>query len=101
MKAHKIQIYFGLSRPNGTELTLDEWLGFESGVLAKSIPGFTVTESIGYWNGEKERSKIVTVIIETSSLVPTIRMVAEVYKDRFEQEAVLVTEELGIRTALI
>lgn len=89
-------VYFGRNRPDGGTVSDADWQGFLDGVVTPKFPdGFTVVEGTGQWKGrsgivERERSAIVTVL-HTGSAADrdAVAAVAEEYKRRFRQEAVL------------
>jgi len=51
--------------------------------------GFTIVESVGYWNGEMEKSVIVT-ILDTDINVFDIVGICNVLKDKLQQNSILV-----------
>ena len=53
------------------------------------IDGFTIQEVQGYWQGVPEKSYIITVLTDKSS--GDIDKVAELLRDRYNQDAVIVT----------
>ena len=53
------------------------------------IDGFTIQEVQGYWQGVPEKSYIITVI--TDKLSRNVDRVAELLRNRFNQDAVIVT----------
>ena len=53
------------------------------------IDGFTIQEVQGYWQGIPEKSYIITVATDKSSW--HIDRVAELLRDRYNQDAVMVT----------
>ena len=53
------------------------------------IDGFAIQEVQGYWQGVPEKSYIITVATEKSSW--HIDRVAESLRDRYDQDAVMVT----------
>lgn len=89
-------VYFGRNRPDGGTVSDAEWGEFLDAVVTPKFPnGFTVVEGTGQWKGqsglvERERSAIVTVL-HTGSAADrgAVADVAEEYKRRFRQEAVL------------
>ena len=52
------------------------------------IDGFTIQEVQGYWQGVPERSYIITVATDNEG---AIDKVAELLRDRYNQDAVMVT----------
>ena len=53
------------------------------------IDGFTIQEVQGYWKGIPEKGYIITVATDKSSW--NIDRVAELLRDRYDQDAVMVT----------
>jgi hypothetical protein len=89
-------LYFGRNRPGGGTVTDDEWQNFLDQVLTPRFPaGLTVVAATGQWKGrsglvEEEQSHIVTVFHPpTEAARRAISDVAQEYKRRFQQEAVL------------
>ena len=61
-------------------------------LAAEGINGFTVTEHIGYWKGEPEKSLSVTVVYDSNDLTAfSPHAVAGAMAKQFYQEAVLYT----------
>ena len=89
-------VYFGRNRPDGGTVSDSEWQGFLDRVVTPKFPdGFTVVEGTGQWKGrtgmvERERSAVVTFLHAGSAADRgAVAAVAEEYKRRFRQEAVL------------
>jgi len=89
-------VYFGRNRPGGGEVSDAEWQAFLDDVVTPRFPaGLTVVSASGQWRGqsgavEREQAEVLTVL--HSGDEPARRAVAEVaeeYKRRFGQEAVL------------
>lgn len=51
---------------------------------------FSVTDGIGYWKGKPEAIKILTIISHSYEDALIVHRIADAYKKRFYQEAVLV-----------
>jgi Protein of unknown function (DUF3574) len=88
-------LYFGRNRPGGT-VSDAEWERFLAEVVTPRFPqGLTVLEASGQWQGaagvvEQERSQVVTIFHpDTEAARRSIREIAQEYKRRFQQEAVL------------
>lgn len=89
-------VYFGRNRPDGGTVSDAEWQEFLDTVVTPKFPsGFTVVEATGQWRDrsgvvERERSAVVT-FLHTGSAADqgAVAEVAEEYKRRFRQEAVL------------
>lgn len=90
-----LQLFFGLSRPDGGTVSEQQWQTFRDQVLATTFEGFTEYEATGWYKGQSERTKVV-VIIATEPDAPRARDVAARFAERFHQESVmLVTTPLG------
>ncbi len=88
-------LYFGRNRPGGT-VSETEWQRFLTEVVTPRFPqGLTVLEASGQWQGaagvvEQERSQVVTIFHpDNEAARRSIREIAQEYKRRFQQEAVL------------
>ncbi|HEY3249497.1 MAG TPA: DUF3574 domain-containing protein [Ignavibacteria bacterium] len=93
----KTELYFGLSKPDGRNVTNEEFLAFTDTVISKFFPeGFSVINLDGKWyDPEKqktisEESRLVVRLSkmndEVSANIDTIRAK---YKRYFNQQAVL------------
>jgi hypothetical protein len=88
-------LYFGRNRPGGT-VSDTEWQRFLTEVVTPRFSqGLTVLGASGQWQGpagvvEQERSQVVTIFHpDTEAARQSIREIAQEYKRRFQQEAVL------------
>jgi hypothetical protein len=89
-------LYFGRSIPGGGEVTDSAWRAFLTEVVTPAFPdGLTVTEGTGQWRGAdgnviSERSEILTLLHSgsTADEAKVLRL-ADAYRTRFHQEAVL------------
>jgi len=88
----RVRMFLGLSFPGGGGVSLQQWQEWERNVLAKQLVGFNVVESTGYYKGQPERSKVVTVIVfkDDKETMKKIKAVAQDYAKRFGQDSVLV-----------
>ena len=94
------QLFFGLTRRDGSEVSGADWRGFVDSVLTPRFPeGLTTLEASGQWRMQggasagtivREQSRVVLLLhpycAERERAV--LAVVAE-YKRRFDQEAVL------------
>ncbi len=100
----KDELYFGLNKPNGTQISETEWQNFLNQVITPRFKkGLTVLDTQGQYlsnNGElvKEKSRVVILIYEMNA--ETNRAIDEIideYKRRFEQESVMrITNEVKV-----
>ena len=84
-------MFFGLSVPSGGSVSLQEWQAFQQDEIAKVFEGFNVVDSVGYYKGKPERSKIVTVIIKSKDL-PKAKALASLYAKTFKQDSVMIVK---------
>lgn len=84
----RVRLYFGLSLPGGGAVSLQDWNRFRDGEIAKAFEGFNVVDSVGFYKGKPERSKIVTLIVKESE-VPKIKKLAKSYAKKFRQDSVM------------
>lgn len=87
----RLRMFFGLSLPaeaGGGAVSLADWRDFRDNDLAKTFDGFNIVDSVGYWRGKAERSKVVTLVLEESD-IPKARALAARYAKRFKQESVM------------
>jgi hypothetical protein len=68
----RVRLYFGLSLPQGGGVSLKQWHDFQNTVLAKTFDGFNVVDSTGFYKGQPERSKIVTILTNQQGM-PNVR----------------------------
>ncbi len=88
---YRVRLYFGLSLPSGGGVSLRQWENFQQDVLAKSFEGFNVVDSTGYYQGQPERSKIVTIIVNQSQM-GMVKSVASRYATEFGQDSVMMVK---------
>lgn len=92
----RLEIIFGMSRPNGAAIAEDAWESFlESEVTPRFPDGFTVIQAAGQWrsgNGfiAKEKSSILVIWhTPTANSEANVELIRSVYKARFNQESVM------------
>lgn len=91
------EIYFGLSRPDGTTITETDWDNFVNEEIVPRFPeGFTIVDSKGYWHDYStnvtisENSKIVIIYGGFSEEdIQKIIDLKNIYKEEFEQDSVM------------
>jgi hypothetical protein len=94
----QITLYFGRGWRGG-EVSDAEWTGFVADAVAPRFPnGFTVWDATGQWRDSAgvvvhERSKVVRLVTDDPvGARVAAAAIANEYRRRFEQEAVLETE---------
>lgn len=90
------RLYFGRSIPGGGEVTDAQWAAFESEFIIPRFPdGFTVSRAVGHWRGDdgaivSEQTSILEVAHASNPATDQkLEEIAEAYRQRFHQEAVL------------
>ena len=89
-------LYFGLSRPAGNDITLQEWQQFiDRDVTPRFRDGLTVFDARGQWLGNdgaiaREQSKALMLIhSKDAKSEEGIEALRNTYKTRFAQESVM------------
>lgn len=88
-------ITFGLFRPGRLgAITEDEWNRFLVDHICPLLDGFSIREELGFWKGDLERCRVLTTVSidqDPADLALVVHAIASNYRDRFSQEAVLVS----------
>ena len=97
----ELNVYFGLDKGSGETVTEDEWQSFLADTVTPRFPdGLTVLDARGQWfdtdSGRlyRESTKLLNVLVPAdaaASGVDAVRDISDVYKQRFEQQAVFYT----------
>ncbi len=87
----RLRIFFGLSRPDGGAVSLEQWQSFQDKEITRFFDGFNVVDSVGYYKGKAERSKIVTVIVSEDGIGKAEKL-AKLYAVRFSQDSVMIVK---------
>lgn len=92
----RTELFFGLSKPDGSAITSVEWEGFVDEFVTPIFPqGLSIDDIDGQWRMEtgeivKEDSKSILILHDSSpEMNRAINKIIEGYKERFEQEAVM------------
>jgi len=96
----RVRMFFGLSIPSGGAISLEEWQSFQQDEIAKAFDGFNVVDSVGYYKGKPERSKIVTVIVGQKD-IEKAKELAALYSKRFKQKSVMVVKVPALEWSFI
>lgn len=99
-KMTKTELYFGLTKPDGSTVAESAFQAFADSVISKTFTeGCTIIDGYGQWlgfNGKliSEPSKIVIVISKLSAQRSRgIEQVREKYKKYYQQESVMRVDE--------
>ena len=97
----ELNVYFGLEKGSGQTVTEEEWQSFLADTVTPHFPdGLTVLDAQGQWfdtdGGRlyRESTKLLNVLVPAdaaASGVDAIHAISDVYKRRFEQQAVFYT----------
>lgn len=102
MRMTRLELIFGLSRPNGIAVSDGDWEHFLDTVVTPRFPdGFTVVRGAGQWRDAasriaKEKSSVLVIwhspSVSTEAAIDAIR---SSYKARFDQESVMRVESMS------
>lgn len=87
----RLRLYFGMSLPTGGAVSLADWNVFQKDYISQYFDGFNVVDSVGYYKGQPERSKIVTVIVKSED-IPKAKTLASIYAEKFKQDSVMLVK---------
>lgn len=83
-------VMVGLMTADGHEISRHDFHEFLREEVTPMFPGFSVTFQDGYWEGKSEPAATLSFIgPETGTHETNVRWVAEKYKTRFNQAAVI------------
>ena len=82
------KMYLGLTRPDNEIITTEQFNAYTQEVLDTMFDGYTISDAVGNWKGEREQTKIVSICTEYKDLV---QKAANLYKEFFEQDAVAIS----------
>ena len=94
----RTELYFGLSKPDGSQVTDPEWQKFVNEFVTPRFPdGLTEIDANGQWRGKdgnfvREKSRILILLYSRKDRKATGAKIEEIcteYKKRFNQESVL------------
>lgn len=94
----RTELFFGLSRPDGSTISETEWESFLDAEITPRFPdGLTVLSASGQWQGEdsqivEEPSKLLILLYPREAIPESHLEIEEIraaYEVRFKQESVL------------
>jgi hypothetical protein len=98
----RLELVFGMSRPDGRVVGEAEWLGFLEGEVIPRFPaGLTVLDGLGHWQSDdgrlvREQSKVLIIWHAPDDSTETrVEAIRAAYKQRFDQESVMRVESLS------
>ena len=97
----EINVYFGQENGSGETVTEEEWQSFLADTVTPQFPdGLTVLDARGQWfdtdEGRlyRESTRVLNVLVPVDTMdsgVAAVRDISDIYKRRFEQQAVFYT----------
>jgi hypothetical protein len=98
----RLELLFGMSRPDGRVVGEAEWLAFLEGEVIPRFPaGLTVLDGLGHWQSDdgrltREQSKVLVIWhAPDDSAEARIEAIRAAYRQRFDQESVMRVESLS------
>ena len=97
-KFRKTELYFGTGKPDGTEVTEEEWQDFLLREVTPRFPnGFTVIPATGQYRTAagrvvREHSRVIVILYPKRMKAPAgvkIEELRKAYCERFKQESVM------------
>ena len=89
MQTHSITL--GMNIPNAGKVTNQMWIQFLNDTVLASLEYATITDAIGIYKGELEKSKVISVTTDSPAAVDALLTVGDAYKKAFNQECILYT----------
>src|SRR5687768_11458104 len=85
------RLFFGLSIPGGGKVSQEELDAFVAEVVEPRFPqGFTMWRAQGHWRGGSEETMVLEILHPLDErLARAVGEIADEYRRRFKQEAVL------------
>lgn len=94
----RTELFFGLSKPDGSEVTDEEWIQFLDDVVSPAFPkGYTILRAEGRYQDSGgrtivEKSRVLVILYPKNKKLESRRkidMIRAAYIKRFDQEAVI------------
>ena len=92
MQTHSITL--GMNISDSGKVTNQMWLQFLETEVVTRLDYATITDAIGIYKGNVEKSKIISVTVDerttgSLSIIENLKQVGQTYKTQFRQEAIL------------
>lgn len=88
------QLFFGRNIPQRPKalstVSGDDFADFLTSTVNRYFDSWTVTEGTSCWKGEPEDVFILTIIADSYEAALEVRAIANLYKQSFSQDAVLI-----------
>ena len=94
MQTHTLSL--GMNIPDAGMVTEQMWQQFLKETVCFFLDCCTITEGVGIWKGDIERTKIISVTVDERSIasvaiIDNLREVGNQWKTQFRQECVMLT----------
>jgi hypothetical protein len=94
MSSTTYQLYCGRNIPQAPKplavVSYDDFADFLDNTVSRYFESWTVTEGVSCWKGVPEDVFIITIISDEYEAALEVRAIANLYKQSFSQEAVLI-----------
>ena len=87
MQTHSITL--GMNIPNAGTVTNQMWIDFLNVTVLASIEYATITDAIGIYKKQLEKSKVISITTEDPAAVDALLKVGDAYKNAFNQDAIM------------
>ena len=89
MQTHSITL--GMNIPNAGTVTNQMWIDFLNVTVLASLEYATITDAIGIYKKQLEKSKVISITTEDPAAVDALIKVGDAYKKAFKQDAIMYT----------
>ena len=89
MQTHSITL--GMNIPNAGTVTNQMWIDFLNVTVLASLEYATITDAIGIYKKQLEKSKVISITTEDPAAVHALLKVGDAYKNAFNQDAIMYT----------
>ena len=89
MQTHSITL--GRNIKDAGTVTEQMWLDFLNVTVLASLEYATITDAIGIYKKQLEKSKVISITTEDPAAVDALLKVGDAYKNAFNQDAIMYT----------
>ena len=87
MQTHSITL--GMNIPDAGTVTNQMWIDFLNVTVLASLEYATITDAIGIYKKQLEKSKVISITTEDPAAVDALIKVGDAYKNAFNQDAIM------------
>ena len=77
--------------PDAGTVTNQMWIDFLNVTVLASLEYATITDAIGIYKSQLEKSKVISITTEDPAAVDALHKVGDAYKNAFNQDAIMYT----------